>query len=389
MREDVRRLLLFVVTLVLGLVMIGVDLPLVQLLPVLVLIGVVLLFATGALTPEDLGRVGARFRRGRKETSARPGAGKTEPAKKAASVPAGEKGGPGLFARMRSSLKELIPERVPRKEGEQKAGLFSRKKKEDPLKGRATEQSSGTAAAAQSARPSAPAPSGGGGKAEDPFLSLSDDELQTDLLDELDEMDDPIPETGEGLSLDMEAVTPPAEPELQGADSILSEHASDLEEFTDLEGIDEIDNELASLEEVDLDEIQLSGLDGLEDADLSVPDIPDTPGGPPDAVPDPTVAAPDVPMFTLPQDSLPDDIYKSEPDMTAFAPGSGGDNDMLSLLASDVKSVKVEADMSILRDLRDVKVSSEDLVTDLEELFSVIGMPAVKGEKKGSGAVKR
>ncbi|WP_440950316.1 hypothetical protein [Methanosphaerula subterraneus] len=386
MREDVRRLLLFVVTLVLGLVMIGVDLPLVQLLPVLVLIGVVLLFATGALTPEDLGQVGARFRRDRKETSAKPGTGKTEPAKKAEPVPAGKKGGPGLFARMRSSLKELIPERVPRKEGEQKAGLFSRKKKEDPLKGRATEQSAGTAVAA---RPSAPSPSGGGGKAEDPFLSLSDDELQTDLLDELDEMDAPIPESGEGLSLDMEAVTPPAEPELQGADSILSEHASDLEEFTDLEGIDEIDNELASLEEVDLDEIQLSGLDGLEDADQSVPDLPDTPGGPPDAVSDPTAAAPDVPMFTLPQDSLPDDIFKSEPDMTAFAPGSGGDNDMLSLLASDVKSVKVEADMSILRDLRDVKVSSEDLVTDLESLFQVIGMPAVKGEKKGSGAVKR
>ncbi len=386
MREDVRRLLLFVVTLVLGLVMIGVDLPLVQLLPVLVLIGVVLLFATGALTPEDLGRV-ARFRRDRKETSASPGTAKTEPAKKAAPVPAGEKGGPGLFARMRSSLKELIPERVPRKEGEQKAGLFSRKKKEDPLKGRATGQS--PAAAAQLARPSAPAPSGGGGKAEDPFLSLSDDEMQTDLLDELDEMDALSPESGEGLSLDMEAVTPPAEPELQGADSILSEHASDLEEFTDLEGIDEIDNELASLEDVDLDEIQLSGLEGLEDTDQGVPDIPETPGGPPDAVPDPTVAAPDVPLFTLPQDSLPDDIYKNEPDMTAFAPGSGGDSDMLSLLASDVKSVKVEADLSILRDLRDVKVSSEDLVTDLEELFSVIGMPAVKGEKKGSGAVKR
>lgn len=386
MREDVRRLLLFVVTLVLGLVMIGVDLPLVQLLPVLVLIGVVLLFATGAVTPEDLGQIGARFRRDRKETSARPGAGKTEPAKKAAPVPAGEKGGPGLFARMRSSLKELIPERVPRKEGEQKAGLFSRKKKEDPLKGRGKEKSSGTAAAA---RPSAPSPSGGGGKAEDPFLSLSDDELQTDLLDELDEMDAPIPESGEGLSLDMEAVTPPAEPELQGADSILSEHASDLEEFTDLEGIDEIDNELASLEEVDLDEIQLSGLDGLEDADLSVPDIPDTPGGPPDAVPDPTAAAPDVPMFALPQDSLPDEPSKDEPDMAAFAAGPMGDRDMLSLLASDVKSVKVEADMSILRDLRDVKVSSEDLVTDLEALFQVIGMPAVKGEKKGSGAVKR
>lgn len=376
MREDVRRLLLFLVTLIIGLLMIGVDLPLVQLLPVLVLIGVLLLFATGALTAGDLSQFGGRFKKGRKEKSAKPEKGKNELA---------EKGGPGLFARMRSSLRELIPERVPRKEGEKKGGLFSRKKEEDLLKGRPAEKSRGPSTPVQPAQSSASASSGGGGKAEDPFLSLSDDELQADLLDELDDIDALIPEPTEGLSLDMRAVTPPAEPRLQGADAILSEHASDLEEFTDLEGIDQIDSELASLDDVDLDEIQLSGLEGLDDADLSVPDIPD---GSPDAGPDPTVEAPDVPMFALPQDALPDKLSKNEPDMATFAAGSGGDNDMLSLLASDVKSVKVEADMSILRDLRDVKVSSEDLVTDLEGLMQVIGMSGVKGEKKGHGALK-
>lgn len=383
MREDVRRLLLFVATLVTGLLMIGVDLPLVQLLPVLVLIGVLLLFATGALSAEDLSQFGERFKRGKKEKSAKPEKGKKEPV---------AKGGPGIFARMRSSLQELIPERVPRKEGEKMGGLFSRKKEEDLLKGRPAEKSRGPSAPVQPAQSSASASSGGGGKAEDPFLSLSDDELQTDLLDELDDMDAPIPEPTEGLSLDMGAVTPPAEPELQGADAILSEHASDLEEFTDLEGIDQIDNELASLDDVDLDEIQLSGLEELDDADMSIPEIPDAPpdAGPDPTVaaPDPTVAAPDVPMFALPQDALPDKPSKNEPDMAIFAAGSGGDNDMLSLLASEVKSVKVEADMSILRDLRDVKVSSDDLVTDLEGLMQVIGMPEVKGEKKGHGALK-
>lgn len=376
MREDVRRLLLFLVTLIIGLLMIGVDLPLVQLLPVLVLIGVLLLFATGALTAGDLSQFGGRFKKGRKEKSAKPEKGKNELA---------EKGGPGLFARMCSSMRELIPERVPRKEGEKKGGLFSRKKEEDLLKGRPAEKSRGPSTPVQPVQSSASAPSSGGGKAEDPFLSLSDDELQTDLLDELDDIDALIPEPTEGLSLDMRAVTPPAESRLQGADAILSEHASDLEEFTDLEGIDQIDSELASLNDMDLDEIQLSGLEGLDDADLSVPDIPD---GSPDAGPDPTVEAPDVPMFALPQDALPDKPLKNESDMATFAAGSGGDNDMLSLLASDVKSVKVEVDMSILRDLRDVKVSSEDLVTDLEGLMQVIGMPEVKGEKKGHGALK-
>lgn len=381
MREDVRRLLLFVATLVTGLLMIGVDLPLVQLLPVLVLIGVLLLFATGALSAEDLSQFGERFKRGKKEKSAKPEKGKKEPV---------AKGGPGIFARMRSSLQELIPERVPRKEGEKKGGLFSGgKKKEDLVKERSAEKSSAPAAPVQPAQSAASPSGGGGGKAEDPFLSLSDDELQADLLDELDELDEmdaPIPKQADELSLDMEAFTPPVEPELQGVDAILSEHASDLEEFTDLEGIDQIDSELASLDDVDLDEIQLSGLDELGDADLSIPEVLD---GPPDAIPDLTVAAPDVPMFALPQDALPDQPSKNEPDMAAFAAGSGGDNNMLSLLASDVKSVKVEADMSVLRDLRDLKVSSEDLVTDLEGLLQVIGMPEVKGEKNGHGAMKR
>jgi hypothetical protein len=377
MREDVRRLLLFVVTLVVGLLMIGVDLPLMQLLPVLILIGVILLFVTGALTAEDFSRFGERFKKSGKEKSVKPEKGKKGSTEKAAPSKTKDKGGSGLFARMRSSLKELIPERVPRKKEEKKGGLFSRGKKGEVVKERSVEKSS----------ISAPAPSGGGGKSEDPFLSLSDDELQTDLLDDLDSLDVPEekPEKAEDLSLDLEAVTPPAEPELQGADAILSENASDLEEFTDLEGIEQIDNELASLDEVDLDEIQLSGLDGLDEADLSVPDMPD---GPPDAAADSPTATPDVPQFPLPQDALPDEPPKEEPNLAAFAGGMGGDNDMLSLLASDVKSVKVEADLSILRDLRDVKVSSEDLVTDLEGLIQIIGMPEVKPEKKRHGISK-
>ncbi|ACL17165.1 hypothetical protein [Methanosphaerula palustris] len=377
MREDVRRLLLFVVTLVIGLLMIGVDLPLMQLLPVLILIGVILLFVTGALTAEDFIRFGERFKKGGKKKSVKPEKGKKGSTEVAPSKTK-DKGGSGLFARMRSSLKELIPERVPRKKEEKMGGLFSRGKKEEVVKGRSVDKSS----------ISAPAPSrGGGGKPEDPFLSLSDDELQTDLLDDLDSLDVPEekPEKAEDLSLDMEAVTPPAEPELQGADAILSENASDLEEFTDLEGIDQIDNELASLDEVDLDEIQLSGLDGLDEADLSVPDVPDES---PDAAASSTTATPDIPQFPLPQDALPDEPPKDEPDLAAFAGGMGGDNEMLSLLASDVKSVKVEADMSILRDLRDVKVSSEDLVTDLEGLMQMIGMPEVKPEKKRHGISK-
>ena len=44
------------------------------------------------------------------------------------------------------------------------------------------------------------------------------------------------------------------------AAAILAEHASDLEEFTDLEGIDEIENELSSLDESDLADSELEGL---------------------------------------------------------------------------------------------------------------------------------
>jgi len=175
MREDVRRLLLFVATLVTGLLMIGVDLPLVQLLPVLVLIGLLLLFATGALSAEDIRQFGGRFRRGGKEKS--PEKEKKEPAKKTVPPKNSDKGGPGIFTRIRSSLQELIPERVPRKEGEKKGGLFSREKKDNSVKERLVEKSPAPAVPAQPSQ-SAASPAGGG-KAEDPFLSLSDDELQT------------------------------------------------------------------------------------------------------------------------------------------------------------------------------------------------------------------
>ena len=46
---------------------------------------------------------------------------------------------------------------------------------------------------------------------------------------------------------------------------------------------------------------------------------------------------------------------------------------MLSLLASDSKKVRVKQDLSLLRDLKDVHVGADELITDLEEVITLIG----------------
>ncbi|HOV67922.1 MAG TPA: hypothetical protein PLI31_06125, partial [Methanoregulaceae archaeon] len=61
-------------------------------------------------------------------------------------------------------------------------------------------------------------------------------------------------------------------------------------------------------------------------------------------------------------------------EMAAFAAGAtGSERDMLSLLASETKRVRVKQDVSLLRDLKDVHVSSEELITELEEVLTLLG----------------
>jgi hypothetical protein len=70
-------------------------------------------------------------------------------------------------------------------------------------------------------------------------------------------------------------------------------------------------------------------------------------------------------------------------DMSSFAAGTatGTDEDMPSSLASDIKQVKKEDDVSLLRELKDFKAPATEIEKDIMELSEQLtGLG--KGEKK-------
>jgi hypothetical protein len=386
MNDDRRRIVLFAVTLAVGLAMVLIDIPVLPMLGLLGLLGLLLLFMTGAVTPADLGALRARFRR-RERPKDRGDEGATSAKRPRVSlfrrkekVPSKDKPVAPLEAKERRPLFAGLSQRLGafRGRGERRKAAV-----EDAAP--ATQRSTvGGSAPPSQGTPAPPTAAVGGGapaprESEDPFLSLSDDELQTDLLDDIDSLDnlegfetpplDDLPSADAvPAHIDLDSVPEGGDAFEDAAAAILADHANDLEEFTDLEGVDEIDNELASLDETDLSDSELDGLeiDAGEMAALSASSGVDALLAP-DAAP---VVA-ELPIEpTLPPMSIPEP--KNE--MAAFAAGpTGSEGDMLSLLATDVKKVRVKKDLSLLRDLQDVHVGSEDLVTELEDVVRLLG----------------
>ncbi|KAF5064369.1 hypothetical protein DSECCO2_284990 [anaerobic digester metagenome] len=386
MNDGQRRAFLFVATLAVGLVLVFFDIPVLWMLLVLVIVGILFLALTGAITATDLRSVTSRLRRPpaagsepteKPEKSSRVSLFRRSKGNTADEAPSGKKPERRpLFAGFSESLKNLRAGREKRSKAVENAVAAAETEKR---------------VAAASPPPQAETTLGGAGSAssagrpsDDPFLSLSDDELQGDLLGDLEDLDDldvssfddtptagptsPAPSLPE---LDIDSLPEGEDAFEDAAAAILADHASDLEEFTDLEGIDEIENELSSLDESDFADSELDGLeiDAGEMAALSeTPGVESLLGTDGDSTP--PLDIPD--MGSLP----PGDEAKasSNDEMAAFAAGAtGSERDMLSLLASDSKKVRVKQDLSLLRDLKDVHVGADELITDLEEVITLIG----------------
>jgi hypothetical protein len=72
----------------------------------------------------------------------------------------------------------------------------------------------------------------------------------------------------------------------------------------------------------------------------------------------------------------------------ASASGSGSDEDLLSSLASDVKMVKKEKNISLLRELKDFKAPADEIENELKDMFgrmNVIQKPKEKTEPPANG----
>ncbi len=382
MNEGQRQTFLFVATLAVGMVLVFFDIPVLLMLGVLVVVGLLFLFMTGAVTPADLSSLTSRLRRPKPAGDA--GAAKAEKKPRSSLFRRKEKEAPmaaaspsvekkerqPLFAGLAGSLRGLRAGRE-RRTAAVKNALAAAEPAAAPAAGRTSPEtptagpSSGTGRASPEAHP------------EDPFLTLSDDELQGDLLDDLGGLDDlEMPSfdearAGPAVELELDSMPEGGDAFDDAAAAILADHANDLEEFTDLEGVDEIENELSSLDEADFADSEIDGLEvdagemttlsgasGME-ALLGSTDGSDTPLDTPDL-------AAEISLAAAPQEA--------PNEMAAFAAGpSGSERDMLSLLASDSKKVRVKQDLSLLRDLKDVRVGSEEIVVELEGVLRLLG----------------
>jgi len=247
----------------------------------------------------------------------------------------------------------------------------------------------------RSARGKGPAP------VEDPFLSLSSDELETGLLDNYEE---PEPEK-EPVTLPESTATPQDSPPIMDAMSGLAIGESDIplppqdvsgepgetahaeEPETDayygFEGTDAIDQNLGEFDDTGTGDMEM---DEEEAREGTGPVIPSQPPSLEPVEPVPETQKPVLapvsgsPAILSPAGgALPDQSRAQAADMAIFTGPASADDDMVRSLASEVKSAKKTKDASLLRELKGFNAPAKDIEGELNEIFSELN---AAGDKK-------
>ncbi|MFY1643063.1 hypothetical protein ACK11Z_04915 [Methanoculleus bourgensis] len=347
MKENVRRPLLFLITVGTGSLIIIIDAPVEVIVAGTVLAGFCALLVTGALDPADLkpSRLRAALReRSKKEKKEKPDTAAPKPPliQRLAST---EIDLAGMLGTLTASVREAITHaRTP--EGEKKRSI----KEIDAMLDQAVDGSAPDQAAS-------PAPSKASGGVVDPLAALAD--LDLDSLDNLDLDEAAGPET----AFESDQISLLSEEEASAVSEILKAHQSELEDLdldlpgdsgiaADLSGLPDmsaLSEELSALDDLDLDEIEIEGeeVDDEEiDADEPAPEeeVPDEPGEPPE----------------------------EDFDMVSFASGGMVDDDLIAALKSDVKKKKFVEDISLVRELRGEKYCARELAAELEEILTML-----------------
>jgi hypothetical protein len=408
MKESLRRVILFTVIVITGSAMILFDVPLILMIPLILAVGFVILLLLGAITVADIRSVFTRrklenpqkislirrldemkfFEKKPVQPDKKPASpNKKEEIKKSA----GNKTGAGshlrLFFTSLGSLRTVLKERSKHAKKVEHINELLDKAVSEKVK------SSALASAGNVADIKMPSPAGGAGSAtrdqakeQDPFLSLADDEFDTSILDSLDDQDamptvqaDTIiapPELSGAPSIDInEPEIPLPSLDIDGeVGNILKDNAQGLEEFSSLDGGEVIDQDLGDLDGINLDDVDF----GDDDEKKATPATSTSPA----AAPAGKAASPlrktaevktdwvksDAPKGAAEQDK---DQISTQNDMASFAGGaSGSDSDLLSSLASDIKHVTKEKNISLLRDLKDFKAPSSDIENELSEMYA-------------------
>jgi hypothetical protein len=426
MKESLRRVILFAVIVITGTVMILFDVPLILMIPLILAVGFVILMLLGAITIADIRAVFIRKKtKNVKKISLIQRLNdikffEKKPLQPATIQAAAEKKNiqpksdakssissvittttastakkPGAVSHLRSfftslgSLRSILKERSKQAKKVEHIDAMLDKAVNEKVK------SSTLAIAGKGIDTKIPSPGGTAvpgikdrEKEQDPFLSLSGDEFDTSLLDGLNEPDSlgpassgQIPESGTattGSTLTM------SEPEIplpsldidSEADSILKNNDMGLEEFSSLEGSESIDQDFSDLDDVNLDDIDL-------DVDLEEETPPAATVTLSAAESQKPAVNPDWIASDAPKGAdLPQNQASTDKDIAAFAGGaSSSDADMLSSLASDVKYVPKEQNLSLLRDLKDFKAPASEIESELQYVHDMLKAGKASGKK--------
>jgi hypothetical protein len=399
MKESQKKPILFAVIVVIGSVLVLFDIPLVILVPFILLVGFFTLLALGSITIAEirqaiagLGKTGFLRRLNDIKFFEKKTADTTKVTFPVPDKKEVKKGGknedgvkPGLTTHITAffssigSLGSVL---------RQRSSQTKKVEDIDRLLDKTVSEKVPAPAPAVTA-PVMPAAGGGAGAQiapdlDDPFLSLSGDEFDEGLLDGLgddgglmapapapagepvfDPRDFPdLEPEGPDLPPPTPAVSSPARdiPGDTGAGS-----GGGLDEFAGLDGGDLSDADFGDLDSLSLDDVSPDAAPG---------DTPAASAGPDSLVPAAAPAADSNAVKTawVPSDAPKDaneleDEVSTQADMAAFAGGSTGDEDLLSSIASDVKHVAKEQDLSLLRDLKDFRAPASEIENELGGMY--------------------
>jgi hypothetical protein len=414
MKESLRRVILFTVIVITGSVMILFDVPLILLIPLILAVGFVILLVLGAITVADI-RMAFTRKKTRKpkkislirrldemkffeKKSVQPEKKPVSPPKKedlskSPAPPAGDKTGVGshlrLFFTSLGSLRTVLKERSRQAKKVEHIDALLDKTVSEKVKNSAL----ASAGKGVGTKISPPGTSSGPGvkepeKDQDPFLSLSGDEFDASLLDGLDDQETPrsaasgqVPATGAqqpapALTINEPVIPMPSLDISSQAEDILKVNDGGLEEFKGLEGGESIDQDFSDLDNVNLDDIDPDA--GMEDGTMPAPGSSPSPAESPAATLKADWIASDAPKGA----DLPGDEVSTQDDMSSFAGGaSGSDADLLSSLASDVRQVTKEKNISLLRDLIEFKAPATDIENELNDIAEMMKVISHHGKK--------
>lgn len=421
MNAKLKKPVLFAVIVIIGSILVLSDIPLILLLPIILIVVFVALLALGSLTIAEV-RGALRFEAMRKIGIL----------KRLDEMKFFEKG----TAETKKALLPPVKKEIKKEEkGETKPGIFSHistlissvgslgsvlkqrsagGKKVDDInklldKTVSEKVSAPPPAERKPAAAAGPAPGGGGGMpktpgGEDPFISLSGDEFDEGLLEGLGddlamtpaavpEMKPPSAGSGPAAAAPGPDLPPPTLEISAAAGDILREagEGGGLEEFSGLEAGDLSDTDFGDLDNLNLDEAGLDaelgeGPDMTAAAPAPVPDAPDAP--PAAAPPAAPTAAESGAVKTAwipsdaPKDAVAEDEISTQADMAAFASGPGGDEDLLSSIASDVKRATKEQDLSLLRELKDFRAPASEIQQELGGMYERMNQAQPARKKK-------